>query len=93
VSKANPLNDENVVVTATVALFWEQVVSCHQDTQGPLYELALEGAAENAKGWAPKGDLHMIHSTDLEAALETIITRAKRQIERLRAATELRGES
>ena len=92
-SKANHRPEENVVVTATIALFWEQVVSCHQDTNGPLYELALDQAVESAKGWPSEAGMVEIHATDLENALENIIERAQRLIRRLGAATELRGES
>jgi hypothetical protein len=83
----------NVVISATVNLFWEQAVSCHQDTQAPLFELAVDVSVDNAKGWIPGDATVEITAGDLEASLETVIDRAKRQIERLRAATELRGEA
>ena len=83
-----------VVITATLALFYDQVVSGHQDTQAPLFELALDNAAEAGKNW-PVVDPEVVEvsTVDMEAALENLIDRAKRQIDRLRAAMELRGEA
>lgn len=84
---------EDVVISATVNLFYEQAVSCHQDTQAPLFELALDVSVANAKDWVGPNGQVTIDAGDLEASLESVIDRAKRQIERLRAATELRGEA
>ena len=85
---------ENVVVTASVGLFYEQVVSCHQDTQAPLFELAVDTAVETAHNYtlAP-GEPVEVNVIDLENALEDLKCRADRQIARLRAAMDLRGEA
>jgi len=86
---------QNVVVTATVGLFYEQVVSCHQDTQAPLFELAVDTAVAAAQDFATLAPSEPVevNVVDLENALEDLKDRADRQIARLRAAMDLRGEA
>lgn len=84
---------EGVVITATLALFYDQVVSCHEDTHGELFELAVDTAVANAKYHYPGIQLVEVNVIDVEAALDELKLRADRQIARLRAANELRGEA
>jgi hypothetical protein len=87
----NLKRDENTVISATLALLYEQAVSCHEDTAGPLWELALDEAAEAARGW--KQDPIEISTEELIQALDTIMARCRSLAAKAEAARNLRGES